>query len=184
MTSRVAKFLGSIGSLLMFAWLFLPHLGGAIAVVGSVLLLLAVKQISNATKDLTIFRNYFVAFILFLVVIIFSSAIFLTISITDIRNMDLESLEALVLLFLPIIIVIWIFSIMSAIFLRKSFKKIAEKTRVDLFKTAANVFLVSSILIITFLGLFVLFIALLLQFMAFLSLPAESYFMEQNKNST
>ena len=52
-----AKMYGGIGALLLLIGFFIPFAGPIISIVGLVLVFIAVKQISEVTKDHDIFQN-------------------------------------------------------------------------------------------------------------------------------
>jgi len=58
------KTFGKVGSLLMLLGGFIPFIGPILGIVGLVLVLIAVKSISELVKDKDIFRNYLIDFII------------------------------------------------------------------------------------------------------------------------
>ena len=69
------------------------------------------------------------------------------------------------------ILVGYILLILGALYLRKSFDGIAERTRVDLFKTTGLVYLIGAVTTIFFIGFFIFIIAIILEIASFFSLP-------------
>ncbi len=64
--------------------------------------------------------------------------------------------------------------IISAIFLRKSYEKIATHLNVNMFRTAALLYLIGAALVIVFgLGFILLFVAQILLIVAFFSIPDQ-----------
>ncbi len=76
-------------------------------------------------------------------------------------------------MFLPLVSV-WAAYIASAIFRRRSVASIASGLHVGLFTTAAFIYLIGAVLIITFVGSLVILVAQVLQTIAFFSLPART----------
>lgn len=180
---RDAKIFGGIGAILL--------LFPVVSIVGIVLLFVAVKYIADETKDHDIFKNYLYSFILNIIAVIaFSSVLILSIfslglnfsnfnpqqftDITYFQGFISESYSP------PIgsligcglaILVGYILIILGALFLRKSFDGIANRTKVDLFKTTGIVYLIGAITTIFIIGFFILLIAIILEIASFFSLP-------------
>ncbi|MEM1578353.1 MAG: DUF996 domain-containing protein [Archaeoglobaceae archaeon] len=176
-TLQSPKNLGGIGSVLVLIGAFIPYVGGAVAIAGLIFVLLAVKGLSDELKDPVIFRNYLIAFLLSIVAVILSAAIFVIFFLSTIFGSKTGSLggwQVLIRLILAPLITIWIFSIVSAIFLRKSFTSIAEKTGIKMFRTTGTFYLLGALLIILLVGFILFLIAAILQILAFFSLPEQS----------
>ena len=183
-----AKVFGGIGAILMLIGWFVPFAGIIVNIVGLVLVFIAVKSISQVTKDEDIFRNYLMHFIL---VIISFVAIFVIMLIafgaaggfswiTSLETAQITDIESFWAHFGSIIggcivalILAWILSILAAIYLRRSYNKIAEHTKVDLFKTTGFVYFIGAITTIIVIGIFILFIARIIEIIAYFSLPDE-----------
>jgi len=58
------KIFGGIGALLLLIGGFIPYAGPIVSIIGLVLVFIAVKSISELTKDNDIFRNYLIHFIM------------------------------------------------------------------------------------------------------------------------
>jgi uncharacterized membrane protein len=186
-----AKLLGGIGSILMlFILVPVAFAGGIIALVGFVLVLVAVKYLADELNDHNIFTNYLLSFIIILIgvalfAIIVIYGFFSTIAgtnwtsfqnITNPQEIFSKLQSSGLLTFLGTILiglaVLWIVLIISAIFLRKSFNKIAADTKTHLFHTAGLLFLIGAALTIVFgVGLIIIFVAYIIQIIAFFTLP-------------
>src|SRR5438067_10934851 len=59
-----AKSLGGVGSILVLIAGFIPSVGFVVAIIGFILILIAVKYVSDAFTDRTIFNNMIIAVIL------------------------------------------------------------------------------------------------------------------------
>src|SRR5438034_7927109 len=59
-----AKSLGGLGSILVLIAGFIPSAGFVVAIIGFILILIAVKYVSDAFADRTIFNNMIIAVIL------------------------------------------------------------------------------------------------------------------------
>ena len=187
-----AKMFGGIGSILMLVGFFIPSIGLIVTLVGAILVIVAVKQISEELKENDIFKNYLMYFILFIIslaalfsILLLTAGAAFSGSLTDIlssqtgggfdpstitKNMDIPTLIGGCLL---AVAVFWILQIIAAIFLRKSFNNIGEKANVGLFGTTGLVYLIGAATLIIIIGFIIIFIALIMQIIAFFSLPEK-----------
>lgn len=181
-----AKVFGGIGAILMLVGTFIPNAGPIVSIVGLILVFIAVKTISELTKDDEIYRNYLMHLILSIISIVALFVIMLIAFgaaggftwITSLETAEITDIESFWANFGSIIggcavalIVGWILSILAAIYLRKSYNKIAEHTKVDLFKTTGTVYFIGAITTIVVIGLLIIFIARIIEIIAYFSLP-------------
>ncbi len=169
--------------------------GTLIAIVGWVLVLIAVKNIADVVGDASIFKNMLVAVILAIVGIAVGVLVVLAtvLHFARLNGFDTSGLAALqdlnrtsftsghvtgigglVVGALVGLVLIWAFLLPSAVFLRRGFTKIASRLNVKMFATAALVYLVGAALTIVVIGLAVLFLADLLMVVAFFSMPDDT----------
>jgi len=182
-----AKLLGGIGSILMLL-MPIPAAGWLIALVGFILVLVAIKYLGDELKDHNIFTNYLYAFIIILIgVVIFAVIMIFTVFTTIGPNMtafqnitspqqfyNLLQTKGVVQFFVSLaaaLLVLWILLIVSAIFLRKSFNKIASDTHTHLFHTSGLLYLIGAATVILLVGFVIIFVAFIIQIIAFFSLP-------------
>lgn len=181
-----AKLFGGIGAILMLVGGFIPYAGPIVSILGLVLLFIAVKTISDLTNDKNIFSNYLMHFIFGILIIV---AIFVIMIIafgaaggftwlSSLENAEITDFESFWEYFGEIIggcvlalIVGWILSIISAIYLRRSYNGIAEHTKVDLFKTTGTIYFIGAITTIVLIGFLILLIARIIEIIAYFSLP-------------
>ncbi|MGB9728701.1 MAG: DUF996 domain-containing protein [Thermoprotei archaeon] len=149
-----AKILGGIGSILM---LFVP-------VVGQILVLIGIKNISDITNDRSVFDNALYALIFGIIGSIAMFAVF-------------YALLPLIFTFaLPIIVALivgFVFYLLSAIYLRRSFDRIAELLNISYFKTAGLLYYIGAILTIILVGFIIVFVAEIFMIIAFFSIPEQ-----------
>ncbi|KYK27785.1 hypothetical protein AYK20_02055 [Thermoplasmatales archaeon SG8-52-1] len=181
-----AKIMGGIGAILILIGGFIPYGGPIVSILGLVLLFIAVKTISELTKDKDIFSNYLMHFI-FGILIIVAIVVIMLIAfgaaggftwISSLENADISDFESFWSYFSDIIggcvvalIVGWILSIIAAIYLRRSYNSIAKHTKVSLFKTTGTVYFVGAITTIVLIGFLILLVARIIEIIAYLSLP-------------
>lgn len=176
-----AKILGGIGALLtLLGGFIVPGLG---AIIGLILIFIAVKYIARETKDDSIFDNYLMHFIFTILAIVAVVVIFF-VSIGGLTFFSaLEELNpadptAIWEFIKPYImwwviggLIGWIFLIISAMYLRKSYNSIAKHTKVHMFETTGFVYFIGSLLLIVGIGIFIILIAKILEIFAYFKLP-------------
>jgi uncharacterized membrane protein len=178
-----AKTLGGVGSIMLILGI-IPFAGPALEIVGFVLILIAVKYISDILNNKSVFNNAIISIIAGIAGIVvgvvvgvagvlsfFGPGMFMgDMSPGQFRPSDFMSMNFLG----PIIAgvaIIWIAFIISGVFLKKSFDAIASSLNVKMFSTAALVYLIGAILVIVGVGLVLIFVAAILQVIAFFSIP-------------
>ena len=175
-----AKMLGGIGSILTLLLLVPYFAGAALVIIGWILIIWAVKDISDTVQDKSIFNNALISAVMAIIgAVVFAAVVAATIlgfiglgglssTGTPPAASDLAGLFAAAALGL---FIVWILAIIGSIFLRRSFKTIGTRLNVGLFGTAALVYLIGSILLIIGFGIFLIFIAQILFVVAFFSIP-------------
>lgn len=180
-----AKILGGIGALLILLGI-IPYAGALIGLIGFILVFIAVKYISDETKDKTIFNNFLFFFIITIVAIVLSAGI-AVITFFDVGGVEyflnlqtqtftdpmviFEELQGFLTGIIIALLVLWVSLIVSVIFLRKCFDSIAEHTNVKWFGTSGLLFLVGAATVIIAIGFIIMLVALILMIIAFFSLP-------------
>jgi uncharacterized membrane protein len=172
--------LGGIGSILTLL-LFVPYfVGTGLVIIGWILTIVAIKQISDALQDKTIFNNAIIAMVLAIVgVVIFgilaASAVLAFIGLGNLSQMGTPPMTSdfvgLITGIIAGLAVVWILGIVGSIFLRRSYTTISAKLKVGLFGTGALLYLIGAVLTIFFVGFFLIFIAQILFIIAFFSIP-------------
>lgn len=178
-----AKVFGGIGAILSLIGGAIPGIGFVMPIVGLVLLFVAVKYISEETRDDSIFRNYLFYFVCILIAIIAAAAIiFVTIGglsfFTLISEEDFSGegpplgfLGALIGGIFIALVIAWVLLIIGTMYLRRSYNHIADHTKVDLFRTTGTVYFIGAITLVILIGALILLIAKILEIIAFFSLP-------------
>ena len=185
------KVYGGIGAILMLIGSFIPYGGPIISIIGLVLIFIAVKAISEITKDDDIFRNYLMHFI-FTILAIVAIIVIMIIAfgaaggfswiteLTELQSEDITDFNTFWDLFgdmivgaIVALVVGWILAIISALYLRKSYNNIAEHTKVSTFKTTGTIYLIGAITLIILIGFLIIFIAKIIEIIAYFSI-AES----------
>jgi len=189
-----ARVFGGVGSILVILSV-VPYVGFALGIVGLILILVALKYISEEVSNEGVFRyglySVITGILASIIATLIGLAFFLSVSMssinpTDVINgrtmvppvdtgpptMGLPLPIAFMLSIIVFILVLWILVIVSAYFLRKSYNMIARSLGVGLFSTAALLYLIGAFLTIVFLvGLIIILVAAIIQAIAFFSIP-------------
>ena len=177
-TLSSAKTLGGVGAIIMLVGgiIFFP-----LAIVGIILVAVAVKQISEAVNNHDVFKNFLLFIVLQIIAIVALVAmLFLAFGGfalfaastggTDFGAIT-SGLGATLTICLLAFIVSYILYILAAVYLKKSFDAIGNYTKVDMFKTTGLIYLIGAVLMIILVGAFIIFIAEILMIVAFFSIP-------------
>ncbi len=205
MTIESNKILGGVGALLMFLGVF-PYINtvGIVELIGAILILVALHGFASIYNEKAIFNNAIYAIGAGIVGVVSAVAIGIAVVLPSIKDFllkifpswngnwsSLSSLSGMtpdtsnistsdVLPFIAaaivIIVILWIFAIVAAFFLRRSLKHLSAKTNVGLFSTTGLLLLIGAVLIIIFgLGILLMWIATLILAIAFFTMkPREA----------
>jgi|WetSurMetagenome_2_1015567.scaffolds.fasta_scaffold42477_3 uncharacterized membrane protein len=204
MTLETNKTLGGIGALLMFLGVF-PYINfyGIVELIGAILILVALNGFANHFNARDIFSNALYGVIAGIVGIVAAVAIGIAIILPNItsfimklypswdgnwstlgqftsvtpntNNIQAGDILPFVSAAIVVFIILWVFSIIAAFFIRKSLKEVSSKTTVGLFSTAGLLLLIGALLIIVFgLGLILIWIAALLLAIAFFTVKPST----------
>ena len=178
-----AKIFGGIGSILIILSA-IPYGGFVIGIAGFVLVLIAVKYISDYLNDQKIFNNMLIAVILAIVGIVVAYMLIFGYFVASFLNLGsmlqgtatgpaMGFFTTALLVILLSIVTAWIFMLISALFIRRSYIAIADKLGISLFNTVALLYLIGSALTIVLVGFIIIFIAEILQAVAFFSIEEQ-----------
>jgi uncharacterized membrane protein len=158
-----AKTLGGIGSILQV----IPF----VSIVGYILTLIAVKKISDELQDGSIFTDMLYAAIAGIVgAAVAASLLFFGFFLAAAPFAGVVSPVSIIGGIIVFLAVLWVAFIISAIFIRRAYEKIASRLNVGTFRTAGTLYLVGAALTIVLVGLIILFIAEIVQIVAFFSI--------------
>src|SRR5437899_3996233 len=158
-----AKTLGGVGGILVF----FPVL----SLVGWILILLATKEISESVQDKTIFDDALLAGITAVIgAVVFAFVFALVVFTGSAGGPFAPGPFGFSGVFLGVLGAFWVFSIISAIFLKRSYEKISQRLNVSAFATAGLLYLIGAALTIVLVGFLILLIALIFQVVAYFSI--------------
>ncbi len=180
------KNLGGIGSILVLLAI-VPTAGVVLAIVGLILVLVALKYASDILGDSKIFMNMLYAVILGIIglvvgVVAVVAVVFQAIGLgylsssftytgpTTVAPGNIMGLLGSVLLGL---VAVWICFLVSSLFLRRSYGELGRRLNVGLFGTAALLYLIGAVLTIILIGFLLIFVADILFIVAFFTINTQ-----------
>ncbi len=194
MTLESSKTYGEIGAILMVIGPLVGFITGAIGLVGLIMVLVAFHELADHYEDQSIFKNVLYGMLVAIagiaitaVVVIVAAFGLLSVlgfnlsnwmSWTALQNFNWQSFtnwSALVPYAFAIVgalIVLFVFVVISAIFLRRSLSTVADKSGVHMFATTGLLTLIGAVLTIVIMGIVLLWISLILLAVAFSRLKA------------
>ena len=176
MSIEPGKSLAAIGALLLVIGTFIPFLG----IIGFILLMIGLKNLADYYQDRRIFDNALygiifgiigVAAAAFLIVAVVFGGSFLGFQFApggDITGNLFAFFGGIAIA----LVVAFIFYILMAIYLRKSFDALANKSGVGMFRTAGLLLLIGAVLTIILIGIILIFVAWILLTVAFFSMSS------------
>jgi uncharacterized membrane protein len=205
MTLESSKSLGGVGAILMFIGIF-PYVNtfGIVELIGAILILVALHGFASYYKEQGIFNNAIYGIIAGIVGVVVAIAIGILIVLPSIKdfilqiypswngnwsslsslssmtpvttNIDFSDIVPFITAAIVIILILWIFAIIAAFFVRRSLRQLSTKTNFGLFSTAGLLLLIGAVLIIIVgIGAILMWIATLILAIAFFTMkPRES----------
>ena len=174
MSLESGKNLAGIGSI--FLVIPVPFL----SIVGIILVLVGMKNLSTAYNDPSIWKNTLYAVIFGIIGIVASRLTLFSVffggifSSTTFGVADATGLVGFFAGLIIFLVVAFIFYILEAIYIRRAFDSLANRSGVGLFRTGGMLLLIGAILTIVIVGLFLIFIAWILILVAFFQIPTTS----------
>ncbi len=154
-----AKILGGIGSVLQI----IPFL----SIIGYILTLIAVKFVSDEVQDSSIFNDMLYAVVTGIIGVAVGAFIVFFGALSSIYTAGLSAIAGGI----GFLLVVWIALVISSIFVRRAFDKMAGRLGVGTFRTAGTLYFVGALLTIILIGFLLLLVAFILQVVAFFSIP-------------
>ncbi|MEM1546312.1 MAG: DUF996 domain-containing protein [Candidatus Methanomethylicia archaeon] len=184
MTLESNRTLGGIGAILIAIGSLVPFSGyiGILSFIGIILVLVAMKGLAEYYNEKGIFQNALYGFIFGIIgftIAIFIFVIFFTMFSTRIMwravriPTEFTGITLIAGLILSLVILV-IFLILQAVFYKKSFTLLAEKSGEKMFNTAGMIMLIGAVLTIIVIGVILLLIAWILAAVAFLSIKTPA----------
>jgi uncharacterized membrane protein len=181
-TLSEAKTLGGVGAILTLLGI-VPYAGAVLVIVGWIMVLIAIKYISDNVQDRSIYNNALIATAVAIIGaavggIIIGVNIFHYLGTTggipnsvNSTTFQSSSFMGLVTGAIAGLAIFWILAIVASYFLWTSFKSVTAKVNVSMFRTGALIYFIGSILTIILVGFILTFVGQILFVVAFFSLP-------------
>jgi uncharacterized membrane protein len=174
------KILGGVGTLLMAIGSFVPFAGpiGIVFIIGIILLLISMKGLSENFREPSIWRNAINGFIFGIIGIGIAIVVFAVFLFSMISSAAFFSAPGVVFGVVGLIfgvIVVFVFFLLEAIFYKRAFDSLAQRSGEGMFHTGGLLLLIGAVLTIVIIGFILLFVAWILLAVAFFSMrsPAQ-----------
>ena len=177
-----AKVMGGIGAILVLLT-GIPNFGWILGIIGFVLILIAMKYISDAVQDRKIFSDMMISVALAIVAIAVAgiavvAAVFSLLGLGTFTgdqfvinpNVQPGDWIGFALSLIVPLVAIWILFIVSAVFIRRSLEATKDKLNVRWFGTAGLIYLIGAITVIIGVGFLLIIVAEVLLAIAFFSI--------------
>ncbi|MGA2681060.1 MAG: DUF996 domain-containing protein [Candidatus Bathyarchaeia archaeon] len=164
MSLESGKNLGGIGSILLV--IPAPFLG----IVGIILILFGMKQLSEAYHDESMWKNTLWAVIFGVIGLVAAGLVLVSVFFGSLFTVG-AGIAGFFVGIIAFLVVAFIFYILEAIYIRKAFDSLANKSGVGLFRTGGLLLLIGAVLTIVIVGLFLIFIAWILILVGFFQIP-------------
>jgi uncharacterized membrane protein len=177
-----AKTLAGEGSVLLLLSL-VPYVGWVLGIVGVVLLLKGMKELSYYYQDEKIYRESLTG-VKFYIIAIIAAAVAITsmvigaASATALFTGDFVFTAGFavgLIAFLAGLVTAFVFYVLASTHLKTTFNTLAEKTGETSFNTAGTLFWIGSLLTIIGVGLVLIFIAWIFVIVGFFSMKSKQY---------
>lgn len=171
---------------MLLVWI--PPLGWVLSLIGAVMVLLAIRYISDAVEDRSIFTNMVIAIILEVAGLVVGVAVLVetvlsTIGLGIVANYYSGGIPAVSLPpgilsgnltgLIVGVVVIWAMILVSAVFVRRSYESVSKRLGVGMFGTVGLLYLIGAALTIILVGFVLLLLALILNMIAFFSMTDQ-----------
>jgi uncharacterized membrane protein len=164
-----SKTLAGLGSILLILS-FVPYAGVVLGIIGAILLLMGVKGLASYYKDNEIYQNTLmgIIFLIIAVVAVAISLVALAIGFTSIIGFGIG-----IVAFILGVVIAFVFYLVAAMRLRKTFETLARKSGEQSFNTAGTLLWWGAILSIIIVGFLLIFLAWIFAAVAFFSMKLQ-----------
>jgi uncharacterized membrane protein len=195
MTLESSKTLGGIGAILMVIGPLASVYTGVIGLVGLILVLVAFNRLAYYYKERRIFNNVIFGVIAAIIGGVIAVAVVVTAAIdmlpvlgihisnwtdwTALQNFNWQgftnwsALAPYVAAIVGALVVLFVFIVVAAIFLRRSLNTVSEKSGTHLFATTGLLVLIGAVLTVIVIGFVLLWVAMILLAVAFFEIKTE-----------
>ena len=156
-----------IGSILLIIGGFIPYAGAVVEIIGIILFMMAIKGFSTYYQDPSMYQNAFTGIIYYIIAAIAGTVAF---SSLVLGAVSIFFIGFGIVIFFAALVVAFIFYLLAASRLRKTFYDLSQKTGEQSFHTAGTLLWWGAILTIVFVGLILIFIAWIFAAIGFFSM--------------
>ena len=161
---------------------FIPYVGWVLGIIGVVLLLRGMKEFSGYYQDEKIYQNALTG-VKFYIIAILAAAVAIvgiTIGVWSATGFTADFVLTAgfgvgVVAFLVGLVVAFVFYVLAASHLKRTFYTLAEKSGEDSFRTAATLLWIGSILTIIGIGLLLILVAWIFATIGFFTMKSRQY---------
>jgi len=161
--------MAGIGALFLVIGSFVPFL----SLVGIILLLIGLRDLANYYGDNSIFQDSLYAVIFGIIGIVAAGVVLVSLFIGGLVFTGGAFLGFAAGIIVALVVA-FIFLILMALYFRRTFDSLAERSGQGMFKTAGLLLLIGAILTIVIVGLFIIFIAWILATVAFFQMTSTT----------
>ena len=171
--------LGGVGALLVAIGSFFPFL----SLVGIILVLVAVRGLADYYKEDSLFKNALYGFIFGIIGIVAAIVLFVVFFFSYITTTTTSNGTAPVAVFttvsgvgllILILVVVLVFFVMQAVFYKRAFDVLSDKSGEKMFRTAGLLLLIGAALTVVLVGFVLLFVGWILATVAFFSIKTPT----------
>lgn len=149
-----------------------PRAGYILGIIGLILLLIGIKNVADFFGREDIFKNALYA-VIFGIIGMVAALVFLLMGFLSL-GFGISLMRALATIIIALV-VLFIFYVLSAIFLKKSYDGMSEVLNIGLFGTAGLLYLIGAVLVIILIGFILILVAWILSAVAFFSINPSKY---------
>ena len=161
---------------------FIPYVGWVLGIIGVVLLLRSMKEFSGYYQDEKIYQNALTG-VKFYIIAVLAAAVAIvgiTIGVWSATGFTANFVLTAgfgvgVVAFLVGLVVAFVFYVLAASHLKRTFYTLAEKSGEDSFRTAATILWIGSILTIIGIGLLLILVAWIFATIGFFTMKSRQY---------
>jgi uncharacterized membrane protein len=160
-----SKNLASIGAILLFLS-FIPVVG----IIGLILVFIGMKGLADYYKEPGIYQNALWGLIFGIIALVALTAGFILAFAIGFFTFGIGT----ILTIFAVLVVVFIFYVIAAMYLKRAFSLLAQKSGEHSFETAGLLLWIGAILTIVFIGLILIFVAWIFATIAFFSIKGAS----------
>jgi uncharacterized membrane protein len=185
-----AKVLGGIGAILVLL-AAVPNIGWLFGIAGFVMILLAIRNISQAVGDNKIYNNMLIAVVLGIgaiavgtvtvvgaIVHVLGMGTFVGSRFVPPTHLVVGDWLGLAVAVIGGLLAVWALLVASAVFLRRTYSSMASKLNVKMFDTAGLLYLIGAATAIIGVGFIVILVAEILLAVSFFSIPEQPHIVQ------